>query len=110
MKDAAAIMMPDDKRYKYANRIRNSQIFCRKNHGDCMWKTTAASFFLCGDTLFLKPVLRQREVMLNERSRLCFWQSFCAVGCYRYTINFLLPILPIQHKMTPSHMCKNAAG
>lgn len=46
--------------------------------------------FLCGDTLFFKPVLRQHEVMLNEGAHLCFWQSLCPVGCYRYTGSSLI--------------------
>lgn len=67
-------------------------------------------FLLCGHTPFFKPVLRQREATLNEEAQLCFWQSFCPVGCYRYTVSSLLLILPVRHKITPSHLRKNAAG
>lgn len=65
--------------------------------------------FLCGDTLFFKPVLRQHEMMLNEGAfnpYQCFRQSFCPVGCYRYTVSSLVLIPPVRHKMTPSHLCK----
>lgn len=48
--------------------------------------------------------------MLHGRPHLCFWRFFCPAGCYKYSARCLLLILPVTHKRTPSHSCKNAVG
>lgn len=106
-KDTAAIMMPDDESLTMCIEYE-SHVFCRKNEGDFMCKTQQQ--FHPFWRQFLKPLLRQHEVMLHGGPHLCFWQFFCPAGCCKYSAHSLLQIILVRHKKTPSHLCKNTRG
>lgn len=73
-------------------------------------QNNSSSFFLCGDMLFFKPVLRQHEAKLNEGAHIINVSGSLSVRwAATYTVSSLLLIPPMRHQ-TLSHLCKKVVG